>query len=275
MDFSEISNLQMDRNAQIIDLLSGNQDVINKVSGLQVAFQQLGSNQKKLADLFLIFKKDRKYIDKVKNDFKNKLLESTLPVVTILYIFAYDKKKRSLKKQLLPLTPEYLQNCPDEKLIKISRKIWMIANKLGGYSLAFVNKNKSSLNAYISRAAQMKNEYGLVPEMIKNIEETYIKFLETLLLYEEEMKEKKKVGKKIDKISKQTEKLLVNKIDRYVQLIASDNPAFLKDYYVARENKAKSNNAEPEKDGPTAASKETPDKKGSSNKPDSKQNPHK
>ena len=241
MDFSRINTLQMDSNAQIISLLSKNSEITNKISGLRNALQQLSSNQKKMADLFLVFGKEKKSINKAKNDFKNELVERIMTVVTIMHIFAYDKKKRNLKKQLLMLTPEYLKNCSDDKLTKISKKIWMIANKFGGNSLAFIKKNKSSLNAFRSRATLLKNEYGLMPEMIKNIEEAYIKFLETLLLYEDEMKEKKKVARKINKLGKQTEKLLANKIDRYVQLFKIENPLFYKDYYMARENKLQNN----------------------------------
>lgn len=268
MDFSKINALQMDSNAQIINLLSKNTEITNKFFGLRNALQQLSSNQKKMADLFQVFGKDNKSIKKAKNDFKNELIEKIMPVVTIMHIFAYDKKNRNLKKLLLPLTSEYLQNCSDDKLIKFTKKIWMIANKFGGNSLAFIKKNKSSLNAFKSRATHMKDEYGLMPEMIKNIEESYIKFLEYILLYEDEMKEKKKVARKINKINKQTAKLLANKIDRYVQLFANENPAFYKDYYLARENKLQINLPESEDVGPLNVSEKIQVKKESFKKPE-------
>jgi len=236
MNLNKIFTLKMTGNAQIISVLSRNPQITNKISGFQIAVQKLKDNQKKMTDNFSILKKDTKSVEKTKDELRNELVEKTMPVITIMQLFAYDKKKRNIEKQLKNLTSEHLQNCSDNKLIKISKKVWIMANKTGGYSLAFVNKDKSSFNAYKSKAARLKNDFGLVPEMIKSIEEANIKFIESLLLYDDEMKGKGKIEKKIKRINKKTEKLLKNKIDRYVRLFENEKLNFFKEYQEIREN---------------------------------------
>jgi hypothetical protein len=235
MKINKIKNLNLSSNIQLINVLSANSEITNKILGFQTAVKQLDSYEKKMMNLYSKLGKESTSVGNAKNEHRTELLERTIPVITILDIFAYDKKKRKLQKQLKHLTAEYLNKCSDNKLIKISKKIWTIANKHGVYSLAFISKNKSSLNTYKSKVALLKNGYGLMPEMIKNIEEANIKFVESLIYYEDELKEKAKIVKKIKKINKQTAKLLEKKLDRYVGLFESENPGFFKEYQKIRE----------------------------------------
>ena len=238
MDYNKINTLKLDSNNQLIGILSNHSEIIRKISRFQIAQERLTSNQKKLVELYALLSKDIGSLEQVKNDQRSELVKKTLPVITIMQIFAYDKKKKNLIKRLDYLTPEYLQICSDFELINISKKIWMIANKYGGYSLAFIRKIKSSLNADKSRTIiKLEKEYGLIPNMIKNIEEANIKFIEALLLYEDEMKEKDKIVRKIKKIDIQTDTLLENKIDRFVLLFQSENPNFFEEYQEARKIK--------------------------------------
>jgi hypothetical protein len=235
MNYNKIKSINLDSNAKIIKLLSEYAEITSKISGFQISLQQLKSNQKKMEDLFSVLGKDAMTIEKVKNDRRNELLEKTLPVKTTLEIFAYEKKKTNLLNRLIKQSSDYLQNCPDNKLLKISKKIWTIANKYGGYSLAYISKEKSSSNSYKSDVSLLKNEFGLTPEMLKSIENANIAFIESLLLYEDEMKDKKRIIGKIKKINKRTEKLLEYKIDRYTRLFEIEKPEFIKEYQKIRE----------------------------------------
>jgi hypothetical protein len=228
--------LKMDNNAQIISLLSRNIEIVNKVSKFQAAVDQLHSNQKKLEDLHALISKDTTTIEKVKHDRRKELEERTMAVIRIMQVFAHDKKKSKLQSRLYHLTSEYVQNCMDMELIKISKKIWMIANKSGGYALTFVDKIKSALNPENLKATnKFEKEFGLNSAMIKNIEEASLSFIEAFLLYEVAMKEKEKVSLKIKKINKQTKKLLADKIDQFALLFEKDKPAFYNDYHELRE----------------------------------------
>lgn len=223
--------------AQIISVLSKNNEILNKVSRFQIASEQLSSNQKKLVDLNSLLGKDISAIEKVKNNRRKELVKSTMPVIRIMQVFAHDKKKKNLQERLEYLTSEYVQNCSDIELIKISKKIWLIASKYGGYSTTFTSKIKSTLNPDNSKAIiKFEKEYSLNSKMIKNIEEADISFIESMLLYQGEMKEKEKVAMKMKKINKQTKNLLANKIDRFVLLFESKNPGFYKEYSQLREN---------------------------------------
>jgi len=229
--------LKLDSNAQIINLLSRNIEILNKVSKFQVAVDQLNSNQKKLVDLLALLSKDITTIEKNKYDQRKELEDRTMSVIRIMQVFAHDKKKKKLQRRLYHLTSEYIQNCLDMELIKISKKIWLLANKFGGYALTFVNKIKSSLNPDNLKASnKFEKEFGLNPVMIKNIEEANIRFIEAMLLFQDEMEEKEKVAMKIKEINKKTKKLLTNKIDRFVLMFENENPCFFHEYRELRED---------------------------------------
>lgn len=227
---------KLDGYKQIISLLSGNNEILNKVSRFQTAAEQLSYNEKKLMDLQPLLSKDITSSEKVRNKRRGELIEKIMPVIRIMQVFAFDKKKKKLQKRLEYLTLEYVQNCSDNKLIKISKKIWLIAIKYGEYSTTFISKIKSSLNPDKSKTnIKFKKEYGLTPDMIKNIEDSNIRFIESMLLYQGGLKEKEKVAMKMKKINKQTENLISNKLDRFVLLFEKQNPNFYSEYCVLRE----------------------------------------
>jgi len=227
---------KLDSYAEIISLLSNNNEIPKKISRFQIAVEQLNSNQKNLMELYPLLNKDITSSEKVKNKRRVELIEKHMPVIRIMQAFAFDKKKKNLQKQVEYLTSDYIQNCSDNELIKISKKIWLIATKNAGYATTYTDKIKSTLNPNESKAnIKFKKEYGLKPEMIKNIEESNIKFIESLLIYKAEMKEKEKIAMKMKKINKQTKNLVTNKIDRFVLLFERENPSFFNDYSAIRE----------------------------------------
>ena len=190
--------LKLDGNAQIISVLNKYVEILKKSSRFEIAVEQLNSNQKKLMDLQVLLDKDITNIAKDKNSHRKQLEESTISVIKIMWAFAFDKKKKDLQQRLKYLTSEYVQNCLDYELIKISKKIWLIANKHGGHSLTFVDKVKSSLNRDKAKAAaKFEMEYGLNSDMIKNIEDSTIRFIESMHLYQDEMSEKEKAAGEI------------------------------------------------------------------------------
>ena len=72
--------------------------------------------------------------------------------------------------------------------------------------------------------------------MIKNIEETLLKFIETIVQFNGEMEEKEIFSLKIKEIQKHSKKLLINKIDRYALLFESENPEFYNEYHRLRKD---------------------------------------
>lgn len=227
---------KLDSYAEIISLLSSNNKIPEKISRFQIAVEQLNSNQKNLMELYPLLNKDITSSEKVKNKRRVELIDKHMPVIRIMQAFAFDKKKKNLQKQVEYLTSDYIQNCSDNELIKISKKIWQIATKNAGYATTYIDKIKSTLNPNETKAnIKFKKEYGLKPEMIKNIEESNIKFIESLLIYKAEMKEKEKIAMKMKKINKQTKNLLSNKIDKFVILFEREKPSFFNDYTTLRE----------------------------------------
>ena len=236
MESNKNYNEELDSYADIINVFSNSEESLRKVSRFQNAVDQLVSNHKKMMDLIPLLNKDIKSSEKVKNKRRLELVENIMPVIRIMQVFAFDKKKKNLQNQIKHLTSDYVQNCSDNELIKISKKTWLVATKHSGYSSTYIDKIKSTLNPDDSKANQkFKKEYGLKPEMIKKIEESNIKFIESMLIYQAEMAEKEKLAIKMKKINKETKKLISSKIDRFALLFESQNPNFFLDYIALRE----------------------------------------
>ena len=229
--------LKMERNAQVISILSRNTEVWKKVSKFQDAVDRLISNQEKLVELQALLNKDITFIEKAKNDRRKELEDSTMTVVRIMQVFAHDKKKGKLQRKLFHLTYEFVENCMDLELIDISKDIWLIANKFGGYALTFESKIKAALNPENGKAtSKFEKEFGLNADMIKNLEESILSFIKAMIPYNEEMAGKAKVAIKMKEINKKTKKLLANKIDRFVLMFENENPGFYKEYHDLRED---------------------------------------
>ena len=229
--------LKMDRNAQVISILSRNAEVWKKVSKFQEAVDRLISNQEKLVELQALLNKDITVTEKAKNERRKELEDRTMTVVRIMQVFAHDKKKGKLQRKLYHLTYEFIENCMDLELVEISKEIWLIANKFGGYALTFVSKIKAALDPENVKATnKFEKEFGLNPDMIKNLEEAILSFIKAMIPYNEEMAEKGKVVIKMKAINKKTKKLLTNKIDRLVLMFENENPGFYKEYHDLRED---------------------------------------
>ncbi len=229
--------LKMDRNMQVIGILSRHAEVWNKISKFQAAVDQLNSNQEKLVDLQALLNKDITTIEKTKNERRKELEDRTMTLVRIMQVFAHDKKKGKLQRKLYHLTYEYVENCLDLELINISKEIWLDANKFGGYALTFKSKIKSALNPDLLKATdKFEKEFGLSADMIKNLEEATLNFIKAMIPYNGEMAEKEKVAMKMKEINKKTKKLLTNKIDRFVLMFENENPDFCKEYHELRED---------------------------------------
>ena len=229
--------LKMDRNAQVISILSRNAAIWDKVSKFQVAVDQLISNQKKLVDNHSLLSKDISTIEKDKNDCRKELEDRTIAVVRIMQVFAHDKKKEKLQQKLYHLNYEYVENCLDFELIDISKEIWLIANKFGGYAQTFEGKIKAALNSEnVKATSKFEKEFGFNADMIKNLEDAILNFIKALVPYNDEMAEKEKVALKMKLINKKTKKLLTNKIDRFVLMFENENPGFFKEYNDLRED---------------------------------------
>lgn len=221
---------------KIISLLSSNDQIGKKVSRFQKAVEELISNQEKLMDLHPQLSKDLTKSEKAKNKQRAELIDKNLPVLRIIQAFAYDKKKKGLQKRLEYLTLDYIKTCPDKEIIKISKKIWLVATKYSGYATTYADKIKSTIKPDESNVTiKFNKQYGLKPEMIKTIEDLNIKFIESMLLYQEGIKKKEKVAMKMKKINKQTKNLLSNKIDRFALLFEKENPNFFLEYRALRE----------------------------------------
>ncbi|MEI7524465.1 MAG: hypothetical protein WCJ95_09060 [Mariniphaga sp.] len=228
-------NLKLEENGLLIDVLIKNIGNLNRVSRFHDHYDELCADHKKLIELNLLYNKDLKPLEKDKNDQRKVLFDKTMTVIRVMQAFATDKKKKKLQMQLEPLTPEFLHERSDKELIKISRKIWLIANKHGGYATTFINRIKSALKRKNSKAKlKFEKKYGLIPEMIKSIEEANISFIELMLQYQDETMNKESIATEMKMGFKKTRKLITKKIDKFALLFENKDPNFYQEYTQVR-----------------------------------------
>ena len=107
-------------------------------------------------------------------------------------------------------------------------------------NLLIPSKIKAALNPESSNFnLKFEKKYGLLPEMIKNIEESTIGFIISMIQYQEAMKEINLIANEMKINFKQSKKLLTIKIDKFALLFESKNPQFYKEYSHAREKQTK------------------------------------
>lgn len=228
---------KMDRNAQVIGILSRYAGVWNMVPKFQAAVDRLISNQDKLVELYALLIADVSEIENAKQVQRKELQDRTMSVVRIMQVFAHDKKKGKLQGKLYHLTNEYVENCLDLELLEISKEIWLIVNKFGGYALTFKSKITAAFDPeHVRATSKFEKEFGLNPEMIKNLEEAILSFIKAMIPYNEELAKKEKAATKMKEINKKTKKLLANKIDGFVLMLEDQNPGFYKEYVELRED---------------------------------------
>jgi len=230
-DFKDY-NLSLDRNTQIIGVLSRNIEVWNKVSKFKSVVDQLKSNQKKMLKLNDLLFKDISSIEKDKHDRRKELEDTTMTIVRILQNFAHDMQKIKLQKRLYYITPENVQNYLDTELLTVSKKIWKVSDKYGKYDQTFIRRINSALNpANLTSTNQLQKEFGLNPDMIKNLEEAILNFITAMHPYYAEVEKMGKLALKMKKIDKKTKRNLINKIDRLVCNFENENPIFYNEYF--------------------------------------------
>ena len=103
-----------------------------------------------------------------------------------------------------------------------------------------MNKIKAALNPEYSKANfKFEKKYGLLPEMIVEVEEATISFIDSMMQFQKTLKEKELLAEEMKMIFKQSKKLLTNKIDKFALLFENKNPKFYKEYSLAREKQSK------------------------------------
>ncbi len=229
-------NKQKIESCQLIsDVLQDYQKQAENISAFNKAIAELNTKTKKLFELQSLAEKDNGLVEVAKNKCRTELIEKTLTVLTILKIYVYDQKKQKPERQLEKITPYFIQQCTDMVLINIVQKIWRIVNKYGGFSMVFVNKLKLKKIASNAKViSKLEKQYGLAPLMIRDMEEAYLLFINAFYIYETELAEKMDLIKKIKKTSSRAEKLIENKLDRFVSLFEKKSPEFCQAYNNAR-----------------------------------------
>lgn len=230
-----ISKQKIENFQAISDVLQANLKVAEKITVFNESIEALNKQTKKMAKLQPLTEKNGSVVEVERIRLKGELIEKAKVVVTILKIYAFDQKKTKLKEQLLKITPELLSQCSDIELLNIVQSIWQTANKYGNYSYAFFDKLKvKKITANAKSIDKLQKQYGLTLSRVNDFEDTFLKFLNSFSIFEQEIAKKMATMKKIEKQSGRSEKLLENKLDLFVSLLENESPEFCKSYFDAR-----------------------------------------
>jgi hypothetical protein len=231
----KISMRKIESYQSISKVLAHYKKLIENVKGFSDCVEEFNDNISKLLKLQTLAAKDTSLTEDAKSKCRSILIEKTLPVITILKIFAFDQKKQRLTKKLEKFTSQKLQKCSDVELTNSIQDIWHMVNKFGGYSYTFEDKLKiKKIASNVRVVAKLEKNYGLDPTILKDLEEAFLSFTNAFYTYENELSEKISVIKKIKKNLERTEELIDSRLDLYVSLFDTKSPEFSKAYHNTR-----------------------------------------
>lgn len=230
-----INKEKIEQFQSISEVLKNYQAKAENIKVLNNGIEELNLFTKKLIKLQPLAEMKNGEIEELKKNLRSELIEKSSIILTILKIFAYEQKKQKLKEQLFKINLKSLKTSSDLELVNNVQFIWQTANKYGGYMTPFFDKVKpKKIASNVQTINKLEQQYGLTPSMIKNLEETYLHFINLFSTIEKELSKKMTAIKKIVKTTSKTEELLENKLDLFASLFENKFPEFSKAYASAR-----------------------------------------
>lgn len=163
---------------------------------------------------------------------KNNLLTNFKHVVGILNLV---EGKRSKKIKKIYQSDKKLQKISDKQLISVSKDAVTIANKLGGFSVAGFDKiTTKTLQIKFERARKLSEDLGLTQDKVKKLEEATLNFARTMVEVNVIIKEKSKVMNQMTKLLDANDKLLEQRMDKFVEVYEKPGSNFSKTYKSLR-----------------------------------------
>lgn len=215
---------------------------------MEKVYDQFVKNMKKIEDLQPAVHNDPEPIAVNIQKTREKLNAQLLPVIKVLSVYAYDKGMKKLERKS-KIDRETLNNMKPGQLEKEAFSIWKAIDKL----LTDVEKKNKE------KKLKEPENYGLSPKMIGSLYETAIQFANLRQNYKEERKARKKAIEETGELIKTNNKLLKNRMDKFMYLFEQSQPDFFNCYMLARKNKPVP--AEPPKKSSNGQAKSTQNKK--------------
>jgi hypothetical protein len=209
----------------VFGVMNDHKEIWTGVFQLKSVFKKFSENLSRLTALKTDQEMDLQPLLDAVSEKRKSIIVQVNPVANIIIAYAHDKNEKKLIKKL-NLSKKKLAKSKDSELIENSRIIYKAAKKL---------LKKSSIESEKSDKKSVGIvDYGLNEKMISDLDAAKKDFVESRLVLDEAIQNKKMKGKKITSILKKNERLLKNKMDLLLTIFATSNPEFHKTYLEAR-----------------------------------------
>lgn len=230
-----MNTLQIDMYKNVIYFLNANINRFPPATSLRNAIENLNRYHVQLSDLYLQLSTLSENGTQDKTNIRKELIKQIDPVANLLKIYAFDYKKKNVYKKVQKFNAPYLVECSDMDLISAARKISKIAHQQVGYSLADMkNVSRKKIKNTSESINDMETGYGLTPEIIKNIENVYVRYIQSLVHFEDEMDSRKIIVNDIKKLHHKANNVLENNIDMFMQMHFIDDKELYMGYQKSR-----------------------------------------
>lgn len=206
---------------KVMKCIEDNLEVWSHVVKFQKDYDLFVKNLKQIEKQMNVATNDPEPIEQNIQKSREKLIAELLPVIKVISVFAYDKGMKKLEKKSL-IDRENLEKMKPAELERQAFAIWRTIDKTMSDSK---NKSKDVVN------------YGLSEKMISSLHDSVIMFSNLRANLKEEKKARKNAIEEINKLTKENNKILKFRIDKYIYLFEQSTPEFFKCYFASRKNK--------------------------------------
>lgn len=216
-------------------------------SEIKNSCEDFNSNTDTIIELKNEFKKDISSFTVAKADKREKLVNTAVPILNVLQVYAYDIKDNSLAKKI-NYSRNKLTKMKDSALVDKCKFAWKITKQLYSKSLTMGNESAKKDKKALANSVNIKG-YGVNGQMIDNLEVANKEFIDATLSLKDAMSYKNNCAKKITDKVKSNDKILRNRLDRLLTLFELTDQSFYKSYSDARvlDSDNKANNEETKK----------------------------
>ncbi|HKK58346.1 MAG TPA: hypothetical protein VJ937_02610 [Salinivirga sp.] len=208
---------------KVMECMEENMKGWSHILEMQKDYDRFVKNMKKIQELQPAVHNDTEPIAVNIKNTREKLIAQLLPVLKVLSVYAHDKKMKKLE-QKTKTDRKALNKLSAGKLEKEALTIWKAINK---HQNTNVEEKKST----------EPEKYGLSQKMIDSLYETIVQYKNLRQNYKEERKAQKKAIESTQDLIRANNKLLKNRIDKFIFLFEQSQPDFFNAYAMARKNK--------------------------------------
>ncbi|MBN1184356.1 MAG: hypothetical protein JXB49_18845 [Bacteroidales bacterium] len=162
---------------------------------------------------------------------KEILINSAVPVCSVLQVYAYDTDNENLAKKL-GFTAEKLSKVKDSELISKCKTIWKSAKT--AYDKSVKTADKLIVKNKKEKVKESIHSYGLTQDMIEELKKNIKRYIDSVLQLRDSISYLNKCRKQINKMVKANDNLLNYKLDKLITLFETTDKEFVKKYRESR-----------------------------------------